>query len=1004
MMGVSQMERLGIGSNRFSKMVVSFLIAFFLLYMLSLAYRSSTFDRIGEFARAHVTGEMAGNVSRASESEGKHSSHPERVVVDKLLGGLLAPGFDEESCISRYQSSLCRRISPHKPSSYLASKLRKYEELHKRCGPHTESYNRTLEELSSSHVNGTADCNYVVWTPANGLGNRIISTASSFLYALLTNRVLLVDLGTDMANVFCEPFPNTSWLLPMDFPLSNQFYGLRSGNAQSYGQLLKNSNMNISTVSQPPPFLYLYLSFNNDEYDKLFYKDQNQGLHEEKLGLIISKKFKTILVSCLIFLPAALLVLWMRHSTFDLVVEFSESNVQGKVHNVTEIDAGTSHTCIARRRPISPLPISFRNYEQLPKCCGPYTKSYNRTIKRLKSMHSGSTICKYVVWIPANGLGNRMLSMVATFLYALLTNRVLLVKHEAHMTGILVLRFEAMDFAKTREGKSNEPYQWSHAVIILQDLIVRQASKSMLLLLFLASCIVRTGRTGDFSSPSTTVFVLTPSLHRLSQFKPEESTGTFATSLSCYLLLPQPPSRRHLEFENNKLAQTHSDFLFFVYQFFAAMATDQRKRTMDALERRFAVAKAELVQQQQKKHKVTHHEGHRKENNNAASTSLHRADAPKTTSSSLSKKGSSFFFGYTPSQDPDENGLAYSQLPQAVHENLLTTGAKFESKKGSVVDKILHELFQHGDASQKYMQGSRNIKIDNWILLDNYVPSKTTGSQTRASQSNPKHSRRHMSMKQRKKLGMFNLPQDLQKFDVYKPMHEIWKDYMMQLLKKTGRNELPKCLLSADLHGAAILVADCKIKSFTGISGIMICETAETFGIITQDNKLKGDLFITPHLNLVYLTLLCPKSCPFLYFKLIAGRSQCLGTNSLQETQSCDLHIAHFISALGLPLSVAQGRRNIEAMDFVYRKTGVGAIIPRNVFGGATMDATPNERPEADRRDGHGAGRNQVATGPHVVEPKEFSRRCLGCSQQLMPQRSSLPSSKLQPTFLFFLS
>lgn len=50
-------------------MVVSFLIAFFLLYMLSLAYRSSTFDLIGEFARAHVTGEMAGNVSRASGTD-----------------------------------------------------------------------------------------------------------------------------------------------------------------------------------------------------------------------------------------------------------------------------------------------------------------------------------------------------------------------------------------------------------------------------------------------------------------------------------------------------------------------------------------------------------------------------------------------------------------------------------------------------------------------------------------------------------------------------------------------------------------------------------------------------------------------------------------------------------------------------------------------------------------------------------------------------------------------
>ena len=35
----------------------------------------------------------------------------------------------------------------------------------------------------------------------------------------------------------------------------------------------------------------------------------------------------------------------MRHSTFDLVVEFSESNVQGKVHNVTETDVGKTIFC-----------------------------------------------------------------------------------------------------------------------------------------------------------------------------------------------------------------------------------------------------------------------------------------------------------------------------------------------------------------------------------------------------------------------------------------------------------------------------------------------------------------------------------------------------------------------------------------------------------------------------------------------------------------------------------
>jgi xyloglucan fucosyltransferase len=56
---------------------------------------------------------------------------------DKLLEGLLVSGFDEASCISRSQSHFYHKPSPHKPSPYLISKLRKYEELHRKCGPNT---------------------------------------------------------------------------------------------------------------------------------------------------------------------------------------------------------------------------------------------------------------------------------------------------------------------------------------------------------------------------------------------------------------------------------------------------------------------------------------------------------------------------------------------------------------------------------------------------------------------------------------------------------------------------------------------------------------------------------------------------------------------------------------------------------------------------------------------------------------------------------------------------
>ncbi|XP_017619065.1 ribonuclease MRP protein subunit POP4 isoform X1 [Gossypium arboreum] len=264
------------------------------------------------------------------------------------------------------------------------------------------------------------------------------------------------------------------------------------------------------------------------------------------------------------------------------------------------------------------------------------------------------------------------------------------------------------------------------------------------------------------------------------------------------------------------------------------VSQNQRKRSLEeALERRFAVAKAELLQEQ-KKNKTTLVEEDGKE--------MSSTKAPIAPSSNLSlKKGNFPFSGPSSSQDVEENGEVYSKLSEPMHENLLPVDSKFSNKKGSMADKILHELLQGGDSAQKYMQGSRSIKFENWILLDNFVKGRlmSTGSQIRALKNLSKRSKRHMSMKLLKKSGVFELPQAMQKFDTFKPMHEMWKGYMNQLLKTSGKNQLAQCLIGADLHGALILVAECKVTSFTGVSGIMIRETAETFGLITQDNKFR---------------------------------------------------------------------------------------------------------------------------------------------------------------------
>ncbi|KAK2656238.1 hypothetical protein Ddye_009290 [Dipteronia dyeriana] len=208
-------------------------------------------------------------------------------------------GSEEESCISKNQSALYRKSTPHKPSSYLISKLQSYEELHKRCGPHSESYKKSIQQLVSGEIDYSTDCNYVVWVAFCGLGNRILSITSAFLYALLTNRVLLINQEHDMAGLFCEPFPDTSWILPEDFLFKSEISSFEQNYNHSYGNLLKSNIINASTELLPS-YLFLYLSHDYDHHDKLFFCDQEQAP--------LSKIPWLIMKSNVYFLPSLFLI------------------------------------------------------------------------------------------------------------------------------------------------------------------------------------------------------------------------------------------------------------------------------------------------------------------------------------------------------------------------------------------------------------------------------------------------------------------------------------------------------------------------------------------------------------------------------------------------------------------------------------------------------------------------------------------------------------------------
>ncbi|XP_047342250.1 ribonuclease MRP protein subunit POP4 [Impatiens glandulifera] len=267
---------------------------------------------------------------------------------------------------------------------------------------------------------------------------------------------------------------------------------------------------------------------------------------------------------------------------------------------------------------------------------------------------------------------------------------------------------------------------------------------------------------------------------------------------------------------------------------------DQRKRALDAISRRsLALEEAEDRQQQQQQKKTKRAD----EGNKIHSSVDSSTEKTKPFPNISSKKGNIAFSGHYAMQDAELGGSTYLQLSHSVHENLLNASTKTSGERGggTIVSDILHDLFQKGDSAHKYMHGSKSMKIDSYILLDNVVHGGGKRSLTapiRQLKNRSKLSKKIItSIKQHKKCGTHDLPPELHKYDIFKPMHEMWMGYMMQLLKNVGKNQLPQCLLTADLHGAILLVVQCKITPFIGVSGIMIRETAETFGIITEENN-----------------------------------------------------------------------------------------------------------------------------------------------------------------------
>ncbi|XP_048402934.1 ribonuclease P protein subunit p29 [Stegostoma tigrinum] len=100
-----------------------------------------------------------------------------------------------------------------------------------------------------------------------------------------------------------------------------------------------------------------------------------------------------------------------------------------------------------------------------------------------------------------------------------------------------------------------------------------------------------------------------------------------------------------------------------------------------------------------------------------------------------------------------------------------------------------------------------------------------------------------LSAKERRELRIFELKPEEQRYELFLPLHELWKQYIRDLcngLKSDTQTQMIQTkLLKADFHGAIVTVVKSKCPSYVGATGIILQEMKHIFKIITKENKLK---------------------------------------------------------------------------------------------------------------------------------------------------------------------
>jgi ribonuclease P protein subunit POP4 len=143
---------------------------------------------------------------------------------------------------------------------------------------------------------------------------------------------------------------------------------------------------------------------------------------------------------------------------------------------------------------------------------------------------------------------------------------------------------------------------------------------------------------------------------------------------------------------------------------------------------------------------------------------------------------------------------------------------------------------------------SEKIQYRPLFLRPNSPPPSENARQARRKAREKKKKRaqalkpKPLTSRERRKLGLYEVPKQGRKFEIFEPLNRLWNGYIKEILGNelySGGQGASAKLAAADYHGAEIEVCRSRNPSRVGIKGIVIKDTRFTFEVITRKNHVK---------------------------------------------------------------------------------------------------------------------------------------------------------------------